>query len=208
MIILMSIEQITSLYRSVLLPGVITDSKSLVLSGMASNEVGEKFSESFFILQKKNRQLEAEIERLRTELEGKVFKVGSRVVATGDSAWNHYKQGSTGIVVKVDKEDGDRLFDPLVRWDHSGETLQTSKLKISAYEELKTCDGTILDYHAVGLKVTAQKDSAWGHYKKGDQGVIVRLNPTDPVVRWEKSGTELQTSRHKLKSAVVVEDKK
>jgi hypothetical protein len=62
-------------------------------------------------------------------------------------------------------------------------------------------DGVVLDYGAIGLRVRARADSAWGHYKAGDLGVIVGLNATDPVVRWDAGGLELQTSRHKLLAA-------
>lgn len=62
-------------------------------------------------------------------------------------------------------------------------------------------DGVVLDYRAIGLRVRAVQDSAWGHYQTGDMGVIVGLNSTDPVIKWDKGGPELQTSRHKLVSA-------
>jgi solute carrier family 25 oxoglutarate transporter 11 len=208
MIILMSIEQITSWYRKLLLPDKEAhNQQALVLSSKVSGIDDDSMSEGFFVLQRKTKELEAEIGRLRTELEGKVFQIGSRVVATGDSHWNHYKQGYTGVVQEINTD-----MDPLVRWDHSGMTLQTSKLKLSAYEELTLSDGLVLDFKAVGLRVKAVGDSGWKHYKKGDEGIITRLNPTDPVVRWDKkSGPDLQTSRRKLaainKPVEVVEKK-
>jgi len=50
------------------------------------------------------------------------------------------------------------------------------------------------------MRVVAVGDSSWGHYVRGNEGTIVKNNPTDPVVRWDASGKELQTSRQKIQS--------
>lgn len=132
MIILMSIEQITALYRSVLLPEKEgeRDHEAMALSAKVIGTYADE--KTFFDLQKTNKELKEEIERLRLELQGKDFEVGTRVVATGDSTWKHYKQGYTGVIVSVDKH-----RDPMVLWDHSGKVLQTSKLKITANRHLE-----------------------------------------------------------------------
>jgi hypothetical protein len=56
---------------------------------------------------------------------------------------------------------------------------------------------------ATGVRVVATDTSRHGHYSTGDTGVICRLNPNDPVVRWDRSGQEHQTSHGKLASGVA-----
>ena len=76
--------------------------------------------------------------------------------------------------------------DPVVRWDHSGESKQTTrgKLRLSgaAGAEMLLSDGTAA---AVGMPVVAISGSRYGTYKAGDTGTICGLNPSDPVVRWD-----------------------
>ena len=78
--------------------------------------------------------------------------------------------------------------DPVVRWDHSGESKQTTrgKLRLSgaAGAEMLLSDGTAA---AVGMPVVAISGSRYGTYKAGDTGTISGLNPSDPVVRWDHS---------------------
>ena len=62
---------------------------------------------------------------------------------------------------------------------------------------MKLSDGTLA---MVGLRVVAIASSSRGHYASGHAGVITKLNPSDPVVRWDHaSGQEHQTSKGKLK---------
>eukprot|EP00750_Incisomonas_marina_P012662 INCI17137.3.p1 GENE.INCI17137.3~~INCI17137.3.p1 ORF type:complete len:770 (+),score=103.90 INCI17137.3:206-2515(+) len=57
---------------------------------------------------------------------------------------------------------------------------------------------------AVGLRVVAVEDSAFGTYKAGDRGEIVGLAQVDPVVRWDGDGNvECQSSRTKLRASHV-----
>ena len=61
--------------------------------------------------------------------------------------------------------------DPVVRWDHSGESKQTTrgKLRLSgaAGAEMLLSDGTAA---AVGMPVVAISGSRYGTYKAGDTG--------------------------------------
>ena len=66
---------------------------------------------------------------------------------------------------------------------------------------LELSDGTVA---AIGMRVVAVADSSHGFYKTGHAGWIDSLKPK-PVVRWEHSGKEHQTCRHKLKMATQSE---
>merc|ERR1711939_747717 len=41
-------------------------------------------------------------------------------------------------------------------------------------------------------------DSSKGHYVAGAVGTVTRLNPQDPVIKWDKNGQENQTNRLEL----------
>jgi solute carrier family 25 oxoglutarate transporter 11 len=227
MIILLSIESVTAFYRKTFL-GEDSESeaqaeKAMVESarviGMlqtpSSRVSGAGLKTSFFHLQKKNEMLEDEVRQLRDQLDsklkqldsakladGSVFDVGTPVVALSSSHWGHYKEGQTGVIVNLSPTDSS---DPLVKWDHSGEVFQTSRVKIQRSGGLTLSDG----FESMeGLRVVALKSSAWGHYQEGSTGVIVRNNATDPVVRWDHTGEEYQTNRLKLSATVdnIVEE--
>jgi hypothetical protein len=60
---------------------------------------------------------------------------------------------------------------------------------------LQLADGTPA---AVGVRVLAVGASGSGNYAAGHTGVICSLNQHDPVVRWDHSGAEHQSSRSKM----------
>ena len=150
----------------------------------------------FFALQQRNDELEAELRSY-----GKWFAPGVRVVAIADSHWGSYKVGSTGVITTMES-----MKDPIVQWDHDPKGMgarQTSKLKIQNYEAMVLSDGTELNFRAAGKRVVATEDSYWNHYKVGNTGTITKINPTDPVVRWDHSKKEQQTSKNKLSALRV-----
>jgi hypothetical protein len=61
-----------------------------------------------------------------------------------------------------------------------------------------------------GLRVVAVGGSGYGNYAAGDTGVITNIKPGDPVVCWDHSQQEHQTSRGKLISLASpsLEDKR
>ena len=122
--------------------------------------------------------------------DGTVAALGMRVVAVGDSSHFHYKTGHTGMIRRVG------AGDPVVRWDHSGEEHQSSSGKLSV-NTMSLADSTLAE---VGVRVMAVGDSGHSHYKTGHKGKICKLNPQagDPVVQWDHSGEEHQSSREKL----------
>ena len=204
MVILLSVEFITMKYRQLFAQSGELTIKSLADSARVieeaqvptSNRVGSGMKHGFFALQQRNDELEAELRSY-----GKWFAPGVRVIAIADSHWGSYKVGSTGVITEM--ETGK---DPIVHWDHSptGEKpIQTSKLKIQTYEAMALSDGTELKFTAAGKRVVATDDSYWGHYKKGDTGTITKINPTDPVVKWDHSKKEKQTSKNKLSALIV-----
>lgn len=220
MIILLSIEQITQWYRAALLDpqGDPLDRKTLVDSARVIGHMqtptsrvdGDGLKTSFFALRKENEELEAEVAALRALLsnkerqldsaklaDGHVFDIGLRVVAVSKSHLGHYDEGDQGVITALNSGEtpGGASADPTVRWDATGKELQTSRVKIQGVRALAFADGVGC---TVGLKVVALSDSAWGHYTKGQTGVISKLNPTDPVVKWDHSGEDCQASRSKL----------
>lgn len=62
---------------------------------------------------------------------------------------------------------------------------------------MELADGTPA---AVGVRVVAVGASGRGHYQPGHVGVICKVNPGDPVVRWDHSDTAHQSSRGKMNS--------
>ncbi len=53
----------------------------------------------------------------------------------------------------------------------------------------------------VGLRVVAQNDCSFGHYKKGQRGIITRVNHTGSdsvVVRWDHSQKEEETRKNEI----------
>jgi len=208
MIILLSIEQVTQMYRGYFV-GEEQDAEDRRKLNISAAQVipfdGAGIRTSFFALKKENEALEAEVKSLRMRLhakesmldraklaDGRVFDVDARIVAINESHRGHYKAGDTGRIVELGSGANS---DPVVLWDHSGKQLQTSRLKIKASDSLTLSDGVNV---AVGLPVVAVERSAWGHYSEGATGVITKVNPTDPVVKWDHSGEEHQTSRGKL----------
>jgi len=209
MIILLSIEQVTEWYRSTFV-GEELDAKQIAKINISAAQVmpfdGTGIRTSFFALKKENEALEKEVKELRLLLQakenlldrakladGRVFDLNARIVAVNRSIHGHYNEGDTGVIVKLGS--GSTGGDPVVKWDHSGEQYQTTRSKIKASDSLMLGDGVNV---AVGLPVVAVDNSAWGHYKKGSTGVITKINPTDPIVKWDHSGDEHQTSRGKL----------
>ena len=60
---------------------------------------------------------------------------------------------------------------------------------------MSLADGTAA---AVGVRVVAVRDSGSSNYQVGHTGVISKLNTADPVVQWDHSGQQHQSSRGKL----------
>tara|TARA_B110000208_G_scaffold24399_1_gene31301 strand:- start:127 stop:1185 length:1059 start_codon:yes stop_codon:yes gene_type:complete len=63
---------------------------------------------------------------------------------------------------------------------------------------MRLADGTPA---VAGVRVVAINASSRGNYLKDATGVISKINPGDPMVRWGDSAIELQTSRDNLKLA-------
>ena len=121
--------------------------------------------------------------------DGTVALVGADVIATGNSHYGHYAAGHTGTIVEVGLED------PVVHWDHSGMSYQTSRAKLEE-NSLQLSDGTV---PTVGADVIATANSRLGHYAAGHTGTIVEVRPNDPVVHWDHSSITSQTNHTKLK---------
>ena len=122
-------------------------------------------------------------------VDGEIAVVGLRVVALEDSSFGSYHSGDTGTVVQINASD------PIIRWDSSGAVAQTDRSKLRASHHFELADGMTA---AVGMKVVATTASEEGHHAAGDVGTIVRIDPTNPVVRWENSGAEYLTRRTQL----------
>ena len=115
---------------------------------------------------------------------------GVRVVAVTASNGGNYSVGDTGVIVRIE------LNNPVVRWDHSGEEHQSSHAKLNVTNVILQ-DGTPA---AVGIRVVAIVASRDGNYDIGHTGVICSIHRlhANPMVRWDHSGREHQSSRTKL----------
>ena len=139
MVVLLSIEKVTSVYRSLFVneddtredleQSMVTSARVIGMLSVPTSRVdGDGIKKSFFSLQKQNAQLEAEVQALRRQLDtkmlqldahkladGSVLDVGVRVVAVAPSNWGHYKEGQTGVITGLNPEDS---ANPVVKWDH------------------------------------------------------------------------------------------
>jgi hypothetical protein len=125
--------------------------------------------------------------------DGTPAAVGVRVVAIGVSqaARPNYRVGHTGVITRVSSND------PIVMWDHSGEERQSSRGRLQIMPFYLN-DGTPA---AVGVRVVAvgASQAARPSYRVGHTGVITRVSSNDPIVMWDHSGEERQSSRGRLR---------
>ena len=131
--------------------------------------------------------------------DGVTAVAGLRVVALEPSTFGNYAPGDVGEVVRL------AASDPVVKWERSGEEHTASRNKLRAAHHFHLVDGQTA---AVGLRVvaTAGDDDKHHHHhhhhhhhSAGDEGTIVRLSSSDPVVKWDRSGEEHVTRHTQLK---------
>jgi hypothetical protein len=123
--------------------------------------------------------------------DGTPAAAGLRVVAVGASQAGNYSVGHTGVIVRLNRRD------PIVMWDHSGEERQSSRGRLQIMPFYLN-DGTPA---AVGVRVVAigASQAARPNYRVGHTGVITRVSSNDPIVMWDHSGEERQSSRGRLR---------
>ena len=130
--------------------------------------------------------------------DGNPAAVGVRVVAVTASNGGNYSVGDTGVIVRIELNNtvSVHINVPVVLWDHSGEEHQSSRAKLNVTNVILQ-DGTPA---AVGIRVVAIVASRDGNYDIGHTGVISSIHRlhVNPMVRWDHSGREHQSSRTKL----------
>ena len=129
--------------------------------------------------------------------DGNPAAVGVRVVAVTASNGGNYSVGDTGVIVRIELSNTTSIHicKPVVLWDHSGKEHQSSCAKLNVTNVILQ-DGTPA---AVGVRVVAIAASQDGNYDIGHTGVICSIpSHVNPMVRWDHSGEEHQSSRAKL----------
>ena len=126
--------------------------------------------------------------------DGTSAAVGVRIVAIAASARGNYAVGQTGVISGIHENNSN----PLVRWDHRQDQLQSSRHSLNVTNVVLQ-DGTPA---AVGVRIVAIAHSAGGNYAVGQTGVIcgIHRNNTNPLVRWDHriSANPVQSTRHSL----------